>query len=332
MIICPSPSALDDPDKYDDPEFNALIANLNLHDVQPPISSGTPPPRTPSPRPPAYSVTAHTFPSIRPRTYTRSPAATTPATPPVYHFVSPTQQGYTPEWSLAGSATQGVRGGHVHTVRSPRQKPHTGTKVAYVVFCGRCPGVYRRWSETERYVSRVSCCIFRGYTTVEAAEAAFAYALARSWTRVSDSSIVTAIPALPQPHPENSNDNPLHDTEALDNRWYNVYRGICPGVYRSHKRAELKLQSEEEQARVAALNKEYQATYRERHRESLATQAHKRLNKAYKDRYGNAMYNLYMKGQRERRRMAEARRRVQEDYDSGDDYDAETTTDSRRSS
>jgi hypothetical protein len=31
------------------------------------------------------------------------------------------------------------------------------------------------------------------------------------------------------------------------------------------KRAELKLQSEEEQARVAALNKEYQATYRERY-------------------------------------------------------------------
>ncbi|KAJ7926728.1 hypothetical protein B0H13DRAFT_2313225 [Mycena leptocephala] len=230
MIITPPPSALDAPDEYDDPLFNALIANLNLCDVQLPISAGTPPPRTPSPRPPPYSATAHTFPSIRPRTYTCRPV--------IYHVVSPSQQGYTSEWSLAGSATQGVRGGHVRTVASPRQKQRT-KKAAYVVFCGRRPGVYRLWSETESCVSGVSCCIFRGYATVEAAEAAFAYALARSWTRVSDSSIVTAIPALPQPLPENSGANPLHGTEALDNRWYNVYRGICPGVYRSHLECQL---------------------------------------------------------------------------------------------
>ncbi|KAJ7798997.1 hypothetical protein B0H13DRAFT_1933427 [Mycena leptocephala] len=200
MIITPSPSALDAPNEYDDPEFNALIANLSLRDVQPPISAGTPPPQTPSPRPPPYSAsaTAHTFPSIWPRMYTCRPA--------VYRFVSPSQQGYTSKWSLAGGTTQGVRGGHVHTVGSPRQKPRTKKVV---------------------------------YTTVEAAEAAFAYALARSWTRVSDSSVVTAIPALPQPLPENSGTNPLHGTEALDNRWYNVYRGICPGVYRSHLECQL---------------------------------------------------------------------------------------------
>ncbi|KAJ7860904.1 hypothetical protein B0H13DRAFT_2355357 [Mycena leptocephala] len=97
------------------------------------------------------------------------------------------------------------------------------------------------------------------------------------------------------------------------------------------KRAELKLQSEEEQARVAALNKEYQATYRERHREHLAKRATKIRHKAYQDRYGFAMFNLYMKGQRERRRMADARRKAQEEYSSGDDYDNETEADDRRS-
>jgi hypothetical protein len=97
MIITPSPS-VDDPDKYDDPEFNALIANLSIDDARP---SDTPPPRTPSPRPPPYSVTvrtAHTFPYIRPRTRTRTTAPTTPTTPVLYRFSSPMQQGYTSDW------------------------------------------------------------------------------------------------------------------------------------------------------------------------------------------------------------------------------------------
>ncbi|KAJ7919703.1 hypothetical protein B0H13DRAFT_2313224 [Mycena leptocephala] len=106
----------------------------------------------------------------------------------------------------------------------------------------------------------------------------------------------------------------------------------------ARKRAELKLQSEEEQARAAALNKEYQATYRERHRANLATQAKKRRYKAYQDRYGFAMFNLYMRAHRERRRMADARRRAQEGYHSGDDSDngdnsdKETEANDRRSS
>jgi hypothetical protein len=83
-------------------------------------------------------------------------------------------------------------------------------------------------------VSGVSCCIFRGYTTVAAAQAAFDYAVARSWTRTTDSnSVVSAIPTLPQPLAEDLGANPLHETEALDDRWYMVYCGIRPGVYRS---------------------------------------------------------------------------------------------------
>ncbi|KAJ7874126.1 hypothetical protein B0H13DRAFT_1894677 [Mycena leptocephala] len=67
------------------------------------------------------------------------------------------------------------------------------------------------------------------------------------------------------------------------------------------KRAELKLQSPEEQARVAALNKEYQATYREKHRQDLRSGAKKRRTDAYRLRYGTATYNLYVRAQRRRR-------------------------------
>lgn len=72
--------------------------------------------------------------------------------------------------------------------------------------------------------------IFRGYPTVAQARAAFAYAKARSWTRVCDA-VVTPIPTLPQPLLAGDIDNPLHVSETLDDRWYIVYRGICPGVY-----------------------------------------------------------------------------------------------------
>jgi hypothetical protein len=81
-------------------------------------------------------------------------------------------------------------------------------------------------------VTGVSCSIFRGYQTVAAAQAAFEYAVARSWTRTTDAA-VSAIPALPQPLPADLGVNPLHETEALDDRWYIVYCGILPGVYRS---------------------------------------------------------------------------------------------------
>jgi hypothetical protein len=47
------------------------------------------------------------------------------------------------------------------------------------------------------------------------------------------------------------------------------------------KRAELKLQSPEQQARIAALNKEYQATYREKHKSpSLYVRAQRRRHMA----------------------------------------------------
>ncbi|KAJ7028875.1 hypothetical protein C8F04DRAFT_1265439 [Mycena alexandri] len=233
-----------DSDEFNDPEFLALLASLDLGQVDQ-GSASTPPPRTPSPRPPSYVDARHTFPSDRPRTTQAAvvPSAYTPTrrlhNSPVQHYYydSPTRSGHTTEWSVAGTATQGVPGAHVRGV-SPRKKKTK--KAAYVVFCGRRCGVFETWSQTKPLVDGVRNCIFRGYTTLEAAESAFAYAVVRSWTRTSDSALSTTL--LPQPidaQPRNNIHNPLNHSEALDDRWYVVYRGIFPGVYRSHLECQL---------------------------------------------------------------------------------------------
>ncbi|KAJ6503115.1 hypothetical protein DFH09DRAFT_1102052 [Mycena vulgaris] len=121
--------------------------------------------------------------------------------------------------------------------KKPRAK-----KAAYVVFCGKQCGVFLTWAETEKLVSGVRHSIFRGYRSQSEASAAFAYAQARSWTRVSDAPLVVSIPALPQPIEDRVPSllpNPLNGSEALNGQWYIVYRGICPGVYRSHLESQL---------------------------------------------------------------------------------------------
>jgi hypothetical protein len=84
-------------------------------------------------------------------------------------------------------------------------------------------------------VKHVPNNIHRGYKSVAEANAAFEYARARSWTRVADAAVVgPPIPALPMPLGINDNhQNPLNGSETLDDFWFVVYKGICPGVYRS---------------------------------------------------------------------------------------------------
>ncbi|KAJ7676725.1 hypothetical protein DFH06DRAFT_1317336 [Mycena polygramma] len=79
--------------------------------------------------------------------------------------------------------------------------------------------------------------------------------------------------------------------------------------------AQLKLKSAEEQARVAAVNKEYQARYRQKNRKHLVKKARARRGTQYRNRYGPEMYLSYESGQRERSRRARARRRAAEAYD-----------------
>ncbi|KAJ7441679.1 hypothetical protein B0H11DRAFT_2252003 [Mycena galericulata] len=227
-------TTLDDSSDYEDAEIVALIASLDLGDGDYPPRRPSPPPRTPSPRLPPVALQRHTFPAAHNRTL--NPART----PVVYCFESPTRRGLTTEWSLAGSATQGVADAHVSTV-SGRRKKKKSKKAAYVVFCGRRFGVFRTWREVKALVNGVSNCIFRGYKTVRDAEAAFQYALSHGWVRTCSSPVTAAIPSLPTPASTFDIDNPLSGTEPHDQKqvWYVVYRGITPGVYRSHLESQL---------------------------------------------------------------------------------------------
>ncbi|KAJ7837459.1 hypothetical protein B0H13DRAFT_2261035 [Mycena leptocephala] len=215
-------------DDYD-PAFLAFIARLDLNDTGTALSP--PPPRTPSPTPESDAVHRHTFPSMNSR---RSDSNT--PNPTVYQFESPTRCGSTTHWSLAGSATQGVANAHVRAIQTGgrRKKPRTHI-AAYTVFCGRQHGVFKTWAETEPLVKRVSKCIFRGYGTLAEARAAYEYAAARSWVRVADAPVIAAIPHLPQPQVASSANltNPLNGNEDFNGRWFVVYAGITPGVYRS---------------------------------------------------------------------------------------------------
>ncbi|KAJ7895683.1 hypothetical protein B0H13DRAFT_2338759 [Mycena leptocephala] len=215
---------------YDDPTLISLLAGLDLADNE---TSPPPPPRTPSPRPASHpTVQRHTFPAMNGRSH----AATRLA---IYQYESPTRRGYTTKWSVAGTATQGVPGGYVHVVGAPPPTQNKPKFAAYVVFSGRRVGVFSTWREAESLVKGVSKCIFRGYKTTAEARAAFAYASERSWVRVIGAPIAAAIPVLPQPVVVADGTNPLNGTEDFDGKWYVVYRGITPGVYRSHLECQL---------------------------------------------------------------------------------------------
>ncbi|KAJ7430876.1 hypothetical protein B0H11DRAFT_2262776 [Mycena galericulata] len=213
-------AALDSSSDYDDAEIVALIASLDLADLGLADAENprapSPPPRTPSPRLPSHNhPTAHISHTKRPDFATR----------------------YTTEWSMAGSATQGVTDGRVFAV-SPKRKNKKSKKSAYVVFCGSRFGVFHSWAEVKPLVTGFSNSVFRGYNTVAEAQAAFQYALSRGWVR-NGYSTVTAISTLPTPASDLLGDNPLNGLEPHNSTWYVVYRGITPGVYRSHLESQL---------------------------------------------------------------------------------------------
>ncbi|KAJ7673626.1 hypothetical protein B0H17DRAFT_1208317 [Mycena rosella] len=136
--------------------------------------------------------------------------------------------------SLAGNATQGVPGGHVQALHNSRKKKPRSKKAAYVVFCGRRCGVFYTWAETQALASGVCNCIFRGYASTVEAHNAFAFAQVRGWTHVTDNTFASPISVLPQPlDSPDDGANSLNAHEPLDDRWYIVYRGITPGLYRS---------------------------------------------------------------------------------------------------
>ncbi|KAJ7916476.1 hypothetical protein B0H13DRAFT_1871103 [Mycena leptocephala] len=193
-------------------EFDDLIANLTDLDLSatpnlPPLRS----PRTPPPNRPIGS------PGPTPQTPRR------PATH-IYEFESPSRSGRTTQWSEASFYSQGVSDGRVRVIAKSPKPPHKKKK-AFVVFFGRCPGVYHSWFGTtgaERQVKGMLYAVSQGYSTVEEAQEAFNYARERSWTGVRGSgppsllaSALPAIPTIPQPLTSNrQTHNPLHGATA----------------------------------------------------------------------------------------------------------------------
>ncbi|KAJ7805454.1 hypothetical protein B0H14DRAFT_3771589 [Mycena olivaceomarginata] len=210
-------------DTANDAEIARLLAEFDISD------SGL---LTPASHCPSASE-SHTAPSQ----FLRTTSVLSPVTPTrssTYSFRTPCTRGVTQDWSLAGYATQGVRGAHVVSHRSSPVSKKKKKSVAYVVFCGLKCGVFATWDEVEPLVTGVPNCIFRGFPSFAAAWAAFEYAEARSWTRDLSRSHPAPIASLPEPISPIIASNALSVTsETDDDRWYVVYRGIRPGVYRS---------------------------------------------------------------------------------------------------
>ncbi|KAJ7097100.1 hypothetical protein B0H15DRAFT_945771 [Mycena belliarum] len=202
-----------------DPDFLNLLEQLDLSDAGQRSPSSVPcPPHTLSSAPAPALIAGRTPPAPLPGS--PSPRVT------LYQFESPTRRGITPHWSLAATSTQGISYSGVRVVQagSPR-KTTRAKKAAYTVFCGRETGVFRTWAEASAQVTGASCSIYRGYCTVDEARDAFAYAVAHHWPSMDLSSF-----------------NPLNGSEPFDNdndKWYVVYKGITPGVYRSHLECQL---------------------------------------------------------------------------------------------
>ncbi|KAJ7041692.1 hypothetical protein C8F04DRAFT_1176789 [Mycena alexandri] len=104
-------------------------------------------------------------------------APSTPSRPNrVYAYSSPTQSGITAAWSEAAAATQGVSGGGAHRVVKLNKKPRRKNAA----------------SDAECQVKGARPALHQGYPTQAAAVAAFEYAVARGWTRVSGSLSVSS--------------------------------------------------------------------------------------------------------------------------------------------
>ncbi|KAJ7836215.1 hypothetical protein B0H13DRAFT_1913219 [Mycena leptocephala] len=221
----------DTSDEYADEEFLNLLAALDLagpdSDLNLPTASLR---QTPPQAPPSYT----TRPTFRPQPVIPE----SPGTSSIYYYESPTRHGYTPEWYPLSSG------------RSP--PPATRLKESLVDMSMSFSGGAKKKqekedplmafpltqlhvdlllrAETEHLVKNVPNNIFRGYNMHKRAPG-------------------RALPMQPlfPPYPRTSRavghqrrpPEPLNGSETLDDYWFVVYKGICPGVYRSHLECQL---------------------------------------------------------------------------------------------
>ncbi|KAJ7058423.1 hypothetical protein C8F01DRAFT_1303981 [Mycena amicta] len=230
----PAPDSTDAPAPGSTDALTQGLAALNLGLVSPHR-------RRREASPPPYTATSTQTTPLRP--------STPPSNSPVYLVHSPTLNGRVNHWASASHATQGVRGARVWRVDDAPQR-RRGRKAGdhWVVFHGLQPGVYTSWEQARLQVDGVRGALHRKYPSPEQATAAFSFALSHSWTRTirrDGSSASPPISTTPPPlftvAPDNMvpiEANPLNEG-IEDGKWYFVYKGITPGIYRSYLESQL---------------------------------------------------------------------------------------------
>ncbi|KAJ7073295.1 hypothetical protein B0H15DRAFT_806880 [Mycena belliarum] len=207
----------DTPPEYDN-EVDDMICHFDATGISgDPV---TPPPSSPEPpATPHHRRTARSAPS--------TPQSSTAA----YIIQSPGKNGIALSWFEAGSLTQGVAGASVkgQKKRGPRKRGGP-PPAAYTVFFGGKIGVFTRWADVQVAITGHGLAIHAGFPSLEAAEAALAFARSKGWTGDSQPSAPPS--ASPLPLPSSYEDNPLSSGTNL--LWYAVCRGVAPGVYRSY--------------------------------------------------------------------------------------------------
>ncbi|SJL18823.1 uncharacterized protein ARMOST_22424 [Armillaria ostoyae] len=140
------------------------------------------------------------------------------------------------DWALATKQAK-QNGETVRAVKKRHKRRPPRGYGAYVVFVGVTPGVYLTWVECKAQAFGQPSNVYSGYMTLELAEAAFQYALDKGWVRYANVDRPCTLPSQVLFDPNHSTtpedyDTPLNVGKPFE-RWYMVYRGISPGIYKS---------------------------------------------------------------------------------------------------
>ncbi|KAJ6542990.1 hypothetical protein B0H19DRAFT_1077013 [Mycena capillaripes] len=199
-----------EPPEYED-EIDHLVRNFDLTTLE----SSTPSPS--SREPPATPVRAGARPP-RPSSVRGGarPSRSTPFTPRTsnnraYIVDSPTMVGRTILWLEAGAHTLGVSGASARST-GRRSGPRKSPAKAYAVFYGGKVAVFQAWADVQHSITGNGLAIYAGFPSVEAAEAALAYARTKGWTADSSPPTNTSPAAIASASYE---DNPLNASGTI---------------------------------------------------------------------------------------------------------------------
>ncbi|KAK7018523.1 hypothetical protein R3P38DRAFT_2784332 [Favolaschia claudopus] len=244
----PAPAASASADDDTDSDLANRMQAADLYDIsdiesESSLSSTEPPPSSApsSPSRPAAVNRASSLSSIE------APPSSPPVSPPrpsavnrAGHSAPPTPQrrgpirGYNVDtddfevsavtWLEAGALAQDNDGSAY--ANGTRHRARKARSQAYVVFVGGEVGVMKDWGRVARAIKGHGPAIHKGYPSLSAAQAAFAYARAKGWVRTPDGDVDSSS-ADPTP---STDDNPL--AVGAGDRCLNII-GVSRSLYAS---------------------------------------------------------------------------------------------------